>query len=133
MTLQDILDYESLGDKKYKETKYIESLSECSDIYSAARKTATTLSEPQRDLVESVADKLEFAEKQNDYKIAALKVSEIRDLVENADYCDEENYIHAMAFLKNKADELCENFDLNPISFQDEIYEDCGFVSEIIK
>lgn len=133
MTLQDILDYESLGDKKYKETKYIESLSECSDIYSAVRKTAATLSGAQRDLVESVANKLEFAEKKNDYKIAALKVSEIRDLVENADCCDEENYIHAMAFLKNKADELCEDFGLNPISFQDEIYEDCNFVSEIIK
>ena len=133
MTLKDILDYESLGDKKYKEKKYIESLSECSDVYSAIRKTASTLPNEQRDIVESFADKLEFAEKKNDYKTSALKVSEIRDLMERAEYSDNENYIHALAFLKNKLDELCEDFGLNPIDFPEEINEDCDFVSEIIK
>lgn len=133
MTLADILEYESLGDKKYKEKKYIESLSECSDVYSAIRKTASTLPNEQRDLVESAAEKLEFIEKKNDYRTAALKVSEIRDLLEGIGCDDNKNYTHALAFLKNKADELCEDFGLNPINFPEEIYEDCGFVSEIIK
>ena len=133
MTLQDILDYESLGDKKYKETKYIESLSECSDVYSAIRKTASTLPNEQRDLIESAAEKLEFIEKKNDYRTAALKVSEIRDLLEGIKCDDNENYVHALAFLKNKADELCKDFGFHLIDFPEEVYEDCGFVSEIIK
>ena len=133
MTLADILEYESLGDKKYKEKKYIESLSECSDVYSAIRKTASTLPNEQRYLVESAAEKLEFIEKKNDYRTAALKVSEIRSLLEGIECDDNYNYTHALAFLKNKADELCEDFGLNPIDFPEEIYEDCNFVSEIIK
>ena len=133
MTINDILEFESLGDKKYKEKKYIESLSECSDVYSAVRKTASTLPNEQRDLVESCAEKLEFAERKNDYKTTALKVSEVRRLLEEVDCSDSENFTHALAFLKNKADELCEDFSLNPIDFPEEINEDCDFVSEIIK
>ena len=132
MTLKDVLDIESFGEEKFKENKYIESLSECSDVYDIIKKTSKSLYKEESELVESCANKLKYIEEKQDYKTAALKIAETRDLLEGVESSDE-NFTHALAALKIKADELCEEYELNPIEMPENVIEDIDFISGIIK
>lgn len=132
MTLKDILDIEDFGEKTFRDNKYTERISVCNDIYEAVKETAKSLTKEQALLVESCADKLRFAEDKQDYKISALKIAETRDLLENIE-SDNENFTHALALLKIKSDEICEEYGLNEIDASEQVLEDIEFVSSIIK
>lgn len=132
MTIKDVLDIEEFGEKNFRDMKYTERLSECENIYDAVKETAKMLTKDQASLVESCANKLRFIEDKQDYKTAALKIAETRELMEDVE-SDDENFTHALALLKIKSDEICEEYGLSEIDASDEVLDDISFVSGIVK